>query len=112
MREFVVKIAVVSAGPDWSSDLAGVFGRSPYILFFDTETGTTQSFPNPGAESTGGSGTEAAQFVLNQGAEVLVAPKVGPKAHRVLEAAGMRFLFRKDGTSGAALAEARKEAPA
>ena len=107
-----MRIAVVSAGPYWSSDLAGVFGRSPYILFFDTETGSTQSLANPGAESTGGAGPEAAQFVLSQGAEVLVAPKVGPKAHKVLEAAGVRFVFRKGGASGAALAEARREEPA
>ncbi len=107
-----MKIAVVSTGPYWSSDLADVFGRCSYFLIFDTEADTTEALENPGVKASGGSGVEAAQLIVNQGVEVLVTPKVGPKAHKVLEAAGIRFIFQKGGTTGAALGEARREEPA
>lgn len=86
-----------------------MFGRCAYLQICDTERGTTEVIANPGAEATGGSGVQAAQVVVDQHADLLVAPKVGPQAHEVLVQAGMRFLFRGGGTVGEALEEARKE---
>ena len=104
-----MKIAIAMSGPDLSSDLASVFGRCAYLMFYDTETSATEVLANRGVTATGGAGVEAAQIVVDHGTELLVTPKVGPKAHEVLLQAGVRFMFRKGGTAGEALDAARKE---
>jgi predicted Fe-Mo cluster-binding NifX family protein len=106
-----MKIAVASKGPDWADEMADVFGRCPYLLFFDTESGATTCLENPGRAATGGAGIQAAQFVLDRKTEVLVTPKIGPKAEEVLDTAGVRIVVRKGGTAGGALGIARREAP-
>ena len=104
-----MKIAVASEGPTWPSKMATVFGRCAYLLIFDTETGATEPIENPGAQAPGGAGVAAAQLVLDHGAQVLVAPKVGPQAHEVLVQADVQIVFQKSGTAGEGLEEARSE---
>jgi len=104
-----MKIAVASNGPHWSSDVADVFGRSPYFLVFDEEAGSAQVVANPGAGITSGSGVGAAQLLLDHGVDLLAAPKVGPQAHKVLSEGGVRFCFCKGMQARAALKEARRE---
>jgi predicted Fe-Mo cluster-binding NifX family protein len=110
MRERVMRVAIASAGPGWTSRMAAVFGRSRYFLLFDEEHEATEVVPNPGAETQSGSGVEAAQLLLDHDVDLVVTPKVGPKAHRVLSEAGMRFCFRGHMTCERALREAQDEA--
>lgn len=99
-----MKVAIAAEGRDAGADLARVFGRCPYFLFADTEGGEATARANPAASGSGGAGVQAARFVLAHGAQVVIAPRVGPKAQAVLDAAGVRVARHEGGTVAAALA--------
>ena len=65
------------------------FGRAPYYLFHNTDTGTTDTFQNPAAQASGGAGIQAAQFVTDHGSNALITVRLGQNASEVLLAAGV-----------------------
>lgn len=44
------------------------FGRAPYFLIHNTESGKNDIVDNPAAATEGGAGLKAAQFVVDSGA--------------------------------------------
>ena len=76
------------------------FGRTPAFLLHDTDTLTTTTLENPAAQAEGGAGIQAAQFVVDQGADVLITVRCGQNAADVLHAAGVA-IYRADGENAA-----------
>lgn len=74
------------------------FGRAPYYQVHDTETGEDTFVANPAAASAGGAGVRAAQTVVDQKVDVLLAPRCGQNAAEVILAAGIR-LYKTEGDS-------------
>ena len=71
------------------------FGRTPTFTIVDVENGTitsVQVLPNPGYSQPRGAGVTAAQFAIDQGAEVVIAGQFGPNSSGVLQAAGIRMV--------------------
>ena len=66
------------------------FGRAPFFFFQDSEKGTGEIRENPAAESQGGAGTKAAQFLLDERTEALITVRCGQNAADVLVAAGIK----------------------
>jgi predicted Fe-Mo cluster-binding NifX family protein len=66
------------------------FGRAPFFVFVDTETGTSESIENPLVDAVGGVGPRAVQMLAQAGATVLVTGQVGGNASRALEAGGIK----------------------
>jgi len=85
-----MKIALCSSGTDLDSTPSPVFGRCPYFLFVDDETEEVIAAANPAADASGGAGVQASQFVVERGAEVLLAGRVGPSALEVIVKAGVK----------------------
>lgn len=79
-----MKIVVSSTGVGLDSSVDPRFGRCAYFVMVDTDAGAVKATPNPFLEAAGGAGTQAAQWVLEQGAEVLMTGRCGPKAAAVL----------------------------
>jgi predicted Fe-Mo cluster-binding NifX family protein len=98
-----MRIAISSEGAGLEAKPSEVFGRCPYMLLADPETGRLESLANPGARASGGAGVRTARFVVDQGAGVVLARKVGPKAMEVLEAAGIEALETRGSTVGEVL---------
>ena len=73
------------------TDVCVSFGRAPYFLFRDAETGTTEIQPNAAAEAPGGAGLKAAQIVVDAGATDLITVRCGENAAEVLHAAEIRI---------------------
>ena len=69
------------------------FGRAPWFLFHNTETGETQTLGNPAANAEGGAGIKAAQFVVDQNANVLITVRGGENAAEVPQK--FRFIRHK-----------------
>lgn len=65
------------------------FGRSPYYMLFDMESREIRFLENTAANAPGGAGIKAAQFVTDQGTDVLLTPRCGENAAQVLQAAGV-----------------------
>ncbi len=84
-------IAVSSSGKDSNSLLDPRFGRCRCFGFYDTERDAWDFKPNPGALEGSGAGVRAAQFLIEQNAEVLLTGDVGPNASRILNSSGIEI---------------------
>lgn len=73
------------------SQIDSRFGRSPWLILFDTETNQWEAFENPGASQSGGAGVAAAQFVVDQKANVVMSGDFGPNAARAFQAANVEM---------------------
>ncbi len=63
------------------------FGRSPWLVRYDTATDAWEAFPNPGASQSRDSGADAAKFVVDQKADAIISGDFGPHAVKALKAA-------------------------
>jgi predicted Fe-Mo cluster-binding NifX family protein len=84
-----MKIILTATSPNFDSEIEPRFGRAAYFVFVDVDTLEWQAYPNPGASASGGAGTQAAQYIANQGAQAAVSGDFGPNAYNALNAAGI-----------------------
>jgi predicted Fe-Mo cluster-binding NifX family protein len=94
-----MRICIPAKGPGVGDVVDERFGRAPYYLIHDTETGKTESYKNPAAEAIGGVGPKAAQFLLDHNVNVLVTARVGGNAHGALKAGGITILLYEEAGS-------------
>jgi predicted Fe-Mo cluster-binding NifX family protein len=88
-----MRIAVSTQGTGLSAEVDSRFGRAPRFLIVDTETMTSQVVQN--SQSLGlsqGAGIQSAQNLLPYKPEVVLTGNCGPKAFRVLQAAGIKVV--------------------
>jgi len=93
-----MKVVVSSSGADKTSTLDLRFGRCSYFVFVDTETNTVDAVVNQAVSSGHGAGIQAAQSVIEAGAEAVISRRVGPNAFQVLAAAGL-MIYESDAAS-------------
>ena len=86
-----MKIAVTTSGDNLAAPLDSRFGRAARILIYNTDTKGFQSVDNSqNLNAPQGAGIQAAQNVANAGANAVITGHCGPKAFRVLQAAGIK----------------------
>lgn len=72
------------------------FGRAPTFTIVDVDGNgniiNVQVVQNPGYLAPRGAGIQAAQFCINEDADVVIAGQFGPNSSQVLQAAGIRFV--------------------
>lgn len=91
-------VAVSANGEGLEAPISPIFGRCPVYVIVDTDTWAARSLPNPAASASGGAGIQAAQFVIDQCVQALVAGNVGPNAMQVLQASGIAVYTYAGGT--------------
>ncbi len=84
-----MRVVVSANGTDLDGPLSPTFGRCPNFIFVDTDTMESEGFDNTAAGASGGAGIQAAQYVLERGAQAVLSGSVGPNAFEVLESAGV-----------------------
>jgi predicted Fe-Mo cluster-binding NifX family protein len=84
-----VKLIISAQNPSLESQVDRRFGRSPWLVLYDTETNQWEAFQNPGVTQSGGAGVAAAQFVVDQNAEVVISGDFGPNASRAFQTANV-----------------------
>ena len=100
-----MKIAFSTSGNQLGDALDTRFGRAAKFLVYNTENDTFVVADNSqNLNAAQGAGIQAAQNVAATGAEVLVSGHCGPKAFRVLKAAGIRVYTAEAETLSDALA--------
>jgi predicted Fe-Mo cluster-binding NifX family protein len=83
-----MKIAVTSLGESLESPVDQRFGRTRYFVLYDLETGEWSAHNNKqNLQAAQGAGIQAAQHVVNLGAEAVITGHCGPKAFVTLSAA-------------------------
>ena len=93
-----MKIAVTANGADLDAPISPIFGRCLTYLFVDTETMQFEAVQNPAVSAPGGAGVQAAQFVIERGAKVVVTGNVGPNAFGVFRSADVPVFLLGSGT--------------
>jgi predicted Fe-Mo cluster-binding NifX family protein len=87
-----MKIAFTTSGDDLGAPLDSRFGRAPKFLVYDLDAATFEVFDNqPNLNAAQGAGIQSAEAVARLGAKAVVTGHCGPKAFRVLTAAGIRI---------------------
>ncbi len=72
------------------------FGRTQTFLVYDTETHQNTFLANAAVNSQGGAGIQAAQFVVDQKTNAVLAPSIGKNAADVLTGAGVELYTTSD----------------
>jgi predicted Fe-Mo cluster-binding NifX family protein len=99
-----MKVAFTTSGSSLDSPLDTRFGRAPGFLVHDTDSGTSEFVDNQQSlNAAQGAGIQAAETVVRAGAKALVTGHCGPKAFRVLSAAGVKVYNTDQPTVAAAL---------
>lgn len=94
-----MKIILTATSPSIDSTIDLRFGRGAYFIVADPDTLEWQAYANPAIGASGGAGTQAAQFVANQKAEVVISGDFGPNAYTALQAVGVAmYLFGESTT--------------
>lgn len=93
-----MKIAITSNGANLDSPTSPVFGRCPMVVLVDTETLQFEAIENPAIAAPSGAGIQAAQLVVERGAQAVVTGNVGPNALDVFQSAGVPIYLFSDGT--------------
>jgi len=87
-----MKIAFSTSGSDVKAPLDSRFGRAPKFLIYDLETQSFEIIDNQqNFNAAQGAGIQSAETVARSGAQALVSGHCGPKAFRVLAAAGIKI---------------------
>ena len=103
-----MKIVFSASGDNLDAPLDSRFGRAPKFLVYDLDADTFTIVDNQqNLNAAQGAGIQSAEMVARTGAKYLVTGHCGPKAFRVLSAAGIRIYPCNAPTVAAALAEYR-----
>ncbi|MDT8390654.1 MAG: NifB/NifX family molybdenum-iron cluster-binding protein [Lentisphaeria bacterium] len=99
-----MKIAVTCIGDTSGMTVDPRFGRAAQLLIHDTKTGASRIVDNTqNLNAAQGAGIQTAQHVIDEGAEAVITGNCGPKAFRVLTAAGIKIYTVQDVTVKEAL---------
>jgi predicted Fe-Mo cluster-binding NifX family protein len=99
-----MKIVISANGADLDAPASPVFGRCPTYIFVDPdladEDGSMafEAVENPAIAASGGAGIQAAQFVVERGAQAVITGNMGPNAFNVLRSANVPIYLFGGGT--------------
>lgn len=91
-----MKVAFTTSGDGLDAQLDSRFGRAPKFLIYDLDAQSFEVIDNvQNLNAAQGAGIQSAETVAGSGAGAVVTGHCGPKAFRVLKAAGIR-IFNTD----------------
>ena len=94
-----MKLAFTTPGENLDSPLDPSFGRARNFLVYDLHAQTWELISNQqNLDAAQGAGIQSAQIIAKAGANALITGHCGPKAFRVLDAAGIK-VFNTDAPS-------------
>lgn len=81
-----MKIAVCAQASGLEAKVDGRFGRCETYVIFDTETKEVVSIDNEAKNEPSGAGGSAVRLLNANGTDIVIAPELGPKAIKALDA--------------------------
>lgn len=93
-----MKIAISSTGTTLGSKIDPRFGRCPYFILVDENSGEVEPIANPAANAMGGGGPQAVQNLSERKVGVVITGNLGPNAARSLDALGIKAYRFENGT--------------
>ncbi|KPL11856.1 dinitrogenase iron-molybdenum cofactor biosynthesis protein [candidate division BRC1 bacterium SM23_51] len=99
-----MKIAITAQGKDIQNQVDPRFGRAPWFIIADTDTGQFEAVDNAqNVNALQGAGIQAAQNVARHGVACVLTGHCGPNAFRALLAAGIQVIVGIEGTVAEAI---------
>ncbi len=93
----MVKVCLPTMGDKCLEEsVSSHFGRAPTFTVVDLETGDVKVVPNKG-EHMGGTG-HAAEFLLKEGAQVMIVGNLGPRAIQLFQQSSIEVFTCATGT--------------
>ena len=86
-----MKLVITASAPDIEAAVDPRFGRGAYFVVVDSETLQWEAHENQAVNASGGAGSQAAQFVAQQGGEAVISGDFGPNAYIALAAAEIKM---------------------
>ncbi len=95
-----MKIAIPSTGKSIDSTISNIFGRCPVYIIAEIkedpetgkkEIGKAEAIENPAVGQRGGAGIMASQTLGNEDVDIVIAPRIGPRAFNVLQKIGIEI---------------------
>jgi predicted Fe-Mo cluster-binding NifX family protein len=94
-----VKIAITAQGKELSSEIDLRFGRTKWLIVFDTETGEFQAHDNKvNLNAAQGAGIQTGRNIANLGVEAVITGNIGPNAFKTLKTANVRMFLAESQT--------------
>lgn len=101
-----MKVAISTQGDSMESLVDQRFGRAPYFMVADTESGAVEALDNgKNLNLMQGAGIQAARNVVRSGVSAVLTGHCGPKAFKALAAAGVLVYLGAAGTAREAFEE-------
>ncbi|MGC8943039.1 MAG: NifB/NifX family molybdenum-iron cluster-binding protein [Caldisericia bacterium] len=104
-----MKICLTSTGNNLESFLDPRFGRCNYFVIVDTDTMNFKAIKNDASEARSGAGVKAAQFVINEGVDVLITGDIGPNAKMSFESSNIKIITGIEGSIKEIIENFKKE---
>jgi len=86
-----VKIALATNDTSIDGEVSANFGRSKYFIIIEDETNEYRVIENKAANEQGGAGVKAAQTLLDEKVNAVVAYQLGENAGHIFEKAGVEI---------------------
>lgn len=83
---------------DVNGPIGTTFGRAPFYLIYNNETGETSFIENTAAMAQGGAGVKAASLVVAQKVDAIITPQLGENAAAVIKAAKIKIYQSTEGS--------------
>ncbi len=104
-----MKVAVTANGKDLKAHVDPRFGRAAYFIILDPDTKEYQVVENAQSmELPQGAGIQAGKKIVENKVDVLLTGNCGPKAFKVLNAAGIKVVINAEGTVEEAVEKFKK----
>ncbi|PKM88799.1 MAG: dinitrogenase iron-molybdenum cofactor biosynthesis protein [Firmicutes bacterium HGW-Firmicutes-12] len=104
-----MKIGISTKDNKLESSLDERFGRAPGFIIYDLASETFSYIKNEqNLTAAQGAGIQAAQNLVNSGADALITGNVGPKAYQVLSAAGIEVYLAANMTVNESILKFKK----
>ncbi len=88
-----MRIAITSMGKALESDIDPRFGRAAYFVIVDPDSMAFEAVANTqNLNLPQGAGIQAGKTIVENHVDVLVSGHCGPKAHKVLQAGGVKIM--------------------
>ena len=84
-----MKLCITAAGNDLTSATDSSFGRAPWFVIVDTDSGAVEPVENTSVNASQGAGIAAAQTMADNNVQAVLSGRLGPKAQTALSAAGI-----------------------
>lgn len=94
-----MKIAIPTEKNNLDATISKLFGRAPYILFYNTVTKESEFLDNNAVSINGGAGTRVAEVIADHGTKALLTEHCGENAMKALSRAEVLIYKAIPGTA-------------